>query len=293
MQNDVGLKILLIGRSGQVGWELERSLAPLGRIIAVDHSQLDLQKPADIRRWINEVEPQIIVNAAAYTAVDKAESDRDAALAINGTALGILGEEARKVNAAVIHYSTDFVFGGRKSAPYVENDPAGPINFYGETKLAGEQALQSSGAAHVILRTSWVYGLRGKNFLRTVLRLAKEQPRLTIVNDQIGAPTWSRLIAEATALIIAKKGQALVDVQGLYHLTCQGQTTWYEFAQQILTFSPAVQADEIEIQPITSDQYLAPAKRPHYSVLDNGKLLHAFGILLPSWQDTLRMALVP
>ncbi|MDR3561793.1 MAG: dTDP-4-dehydrorhamnose reductase [Negativicutes bacterium] len=284
-------RILLIGRNGQIGWELERTLAPLGDLVAVNSSQLDLGKPADIRSWVTETGPQIIVNAAAYTAVDKAETDRDAARAVNAAALEILGEEARKAGAAVFHYSTDYVFDGRKAGPYVEDDPVDPINFYGETKLAGERALAQSGARYVIFRTSWVYGLRGKNFLQTILRLAKEQKNLTIVNDQTGAPTWSRLIAEATALVIAKRGQVLDEVQGIYHLTCQGRATWYEFAQAILAASPGLGPDRPKVLPITSAQYPTPAKRPEYSVLDNGKLTEVFAVSLPAWQDALQMAL--
>lgn len=287
-----GLRILLIGRTGQIGWELERSLSLLGKITAVDSLQLDLKKPTDIRRWIDETKPQIIVNAAAYTAVDKAETDRDNAMLINGVAPGIIGEEARKIGSLVIHYSTDYVFDGRKTEPYDETDLASPVNFYGKTKFAGEQALQNSGVKNIIFRTGWAYGLRGKNFMLTILRLAKEHEKLTIVNDQLGAPTWSRLIAEATSKIIVQKGAELGDFQGVYHLTCQGQTTWYEFAREILDFSPDGQLKSKVIQPVTSYEYLLPAKRPRYSVLDNGKLVKVFGISLPSWQEALRMVLV-
>jgi dTDP-4-dehydrorhamnose reductase len=291
MAVDQQLRILLIGRNGQIGWELERTLSPLGNITAPDSSQLDLLNVADIRRWIGGVKPQIIVNAAAYTAVDKAEVEPEFAKVINGIAPGILGEEAKKIGAAVIHFSTDYVFSGEKRTPYTETDPTNPINTYGETKLAGELALQSSGAVHIILRTSWVYGLRGRNFLLTILRLIKEQQRLTIVNDQTGAPTWSRMIAEVTAQIIAQKGRTLDEVAGIYHLTCQGQTTWYEFAQQIAALHPDCRPAVADIHPIPSEQYVTAARRPQYSVLSNDKLMNTLGIQLPAWQDALAMAI--
>lgn len=291
MTADLRPKILLIGRNGQVGWELTRTLAPLGEVVALDSSQLDLGKPADIRRWINDIKPDIIVNAAAYTAVDKAETDQDGAMAINGTALEIIGREAHKTGSLVIHYSTDYVFDGDSIAPYRETDPVNPINVYGKTKLAGEQALASTGAQYIILRTSWVYGLRGHNFLQTMLRLTSEKRQLTIVNDQAGAPTWSRMIAEATAQVIAKKGRELVAFGGIYHLTCQGRTTWYEFARQIVALRSNPLPHPVDIVPITSEQYLTAARRPKNSILDNGKIFRTFGVLLPDWQNTLRMVL--
>jgi dTDP-4-dehydrorhamnose reductase len=291
MAVDQRLRILLIGSNGQIGWELARTLLPFGNITAPDSSQLDLLNVADIRRWIGGVKPQIIVNAAAYTAVDKAEEEPEIAKIINGIAPGILGEEAKKIGAAVMHFSTDYVFNGEKRAPYTETDPTNPINTYGETKLAGELALQSSGAVHIILRTSWVFGLRGRNFLLTILRLIKERQRLTIVNDQTGAPTWSRMIAEAAAYIIAKKGRTLDEVAGIYHLTCQGQTTWYEFARQISTLHPDCQSAVADIQPIPSERYVTAARRPQYSILSNDKLMNTFGILLPDWRDALAVAI--
>ena len=279
----------MLGQSGQIGWELARTLAPLGLLTIPDSRRLDLGNPADIRRWIADCRPQIIVNAAAYTAVDKAETDQETALAVNGVAPGILGEEARKIGSLVIHFSTDYVFDGGKQAPYTELDPVNPINVYGKTKLAGEQALQASGAPHIIFRTSWVYGLRGRNFLGTILRLAAEGRPLTIVNDQTGTPTWCRMAAEATALVIAQKGLALADVQGIYNLTCQGETTWYEFARQILLLQPDPRLKESDVGPITSDQYITPARRPGCSVLDNAKMENTFGVSLPHWLEALKL----
>ena len=197
-------KILLTGKNGQVGWELERSLQPLGQVIAFDRSGLDLASPDSIRAVIREVKPELIVNPAAYTAVDKAESEPDLAMAVNGVAPGIIAEEAKRLGAALIHYSTDYVFDGTKAEPYTEDDVPKPINVYGKTKLAGEQAVQAIGVPHLIFRTSWVYGMRGKNFLLTILRMAKEKDELRIVDDQFGAPTWSRMIAETTAQVLAQ-----------------------------------------------------------------------------------------
>ena len=198
------MKILLTGKNGQVGWELQRTLTTLGDVVAIDRKGMDLANPDSIRNTIRAVRPDLIVNAAAYTAVDKAESEPELAMAINGIAPGIMAEEAGRLGAAMVHYSTDYVFDGTKTTPYTEGDILNPINVYGKTKLAGEQAVQAAGIPHLIFRTSWVYGLRGRNFLLTILRLAKEWDELKIVDDQIGAPTWSRMVAEATATILAQ-----------------------------------------------------------------------------------------
>ncbi|HWQ62263.1 MAG TPA: dTDP-4-dehydrorhamnose reductase [Negativicutes bacterium] len=282
--------ILLIGRNGQVGWELERALAPLGTVVAVARPEFDLREPATIRLIVAETRPNVIVNAAAYTAVDRAEEEADVAMAVNGTAVGIIGEEAKKAGAAVIHYSTDYVFDGRRTAPYLETDPVNPLNAYGRSKLAGERALLASGAAGLILRTGWVYGLRGGNFLLTIRRLLAERDSLRIVDDQTGSPTWSRLVAETTAQIIARTGRGLADYRGIYHLTCQGYATWCGFAREIASYNrgPAKQA---AILPVTSAEYGAAAIRPACAVLDNGKLAAAFGLLLPDWRAALALAM--
>jgi len=290
MRGDKRLKILLLGRTGQVGWELESALAPQGEIISLGRTELDLADFTAVRDCIDASKPDIIVNAAAYTAVDKAEKDQEAAGAINEIIPRIVGAAAKKIGSVVLHYSTDYVFDGEKLTPYSETDATRPINIYGRTKLAGELALQNSGAAHVILRTGWIYGLRGSNFLLAIQKRLSERQPLTVVNDQTGAPTWSRLIAEATSQIIALKGRALADVSGVYHLTCQGQTTWYEFAQEIAARQAGLEGFS-DIQPVSSDQYKMVARRPRYSVLSNEKLQATFGILLPDWRTALSLAL--
>ena len=276
------MRILLTGRNGQVGWELERKLAPLGEVIATDRATLDLADPDAIRRRVREAKPQIIVNAAAYTAVDHAESEPELAMQINGIAPGILAEEAKRLGALLVHYSTDYVFDGTKPGPYVENDLPAPANLYGKSKLAGEQAVRSPGCRHVVLRTSWVYGARGKNFLLTVLRLAAERPELRIVADQVGAPTWCRALAEATARIILR---ALDDssTHGLYHATNGGETSWFGFAVEILRMA----AIDTPVIPITTPEYPTPAVRPANSRLDNTRLRSAFGLSLPDWHSSL------
>lgn len=297
------MKILVTGREGQVAWELRRSLACLGEIVAVDRGSaplgLDLADTDSIRRAIEIIRPDLIVNAAAYTAVDKAEQDQDAAYAINAHAPGILAEEAAKLGAGLIHYSTDYVFAGDATAPYREADATGPQGAYGASKLAGEQAIAASGAAHYILRTAWVYGNRGHNFLLTMLRLLRERDKLRVVNDQIGAPSWSRMIAEATALIIARSLDANGRFapggnSGVYHLSCGGQTSWCEFAQTIREIGirrGLLQENCARIEGIPSSEYPTPAKRPAYSVLDNSKLAETFAIRLPDWQETLALCL--
>lgn len=293
------MKILLTGITGQVGWELRQTLMPLGEVIPVGRSantvalQMDLTQPDSIRRTLREVKPDLIVNAAAYTAVDRAESEPEIAMAVNGIAPGLMAEEAKLLGAAIVHYSTDYVFDGTKSTPYTEIDSPNPQNMYGKTKLAGEQAIQAVGVPHLILRTSWVYGLRGKNFLLTMLRLAQELEELKVVNDQVGSPTWSRAIAEATAQILSQATQSfLISKSGVYHLSATGQTNWYNFAEAILAQAP--QHSERKMQrliPITSEQYPTPAKRPTYSLLDCHKLSNSFGLALPDWQRTLQLVL--
>ncbi|MFM8332441.1 MAG: dTDP-4-dehydrorhamnose reductase [Candidatus Methylumidiphilus sp.] len=296
------MKILVTGRDGQVAWELRRSLASLGQVVALDRSSptpLDLADAASIRRAVAAVRPDLIVNAAAYTAVDKAEQDPDAAYAVNATAPGLLAEAAAQLGAGLIHYSTDYVFPGDAAAPYAETDATGPQGVYGASKLAGEQAIAASGAQHYILRTAWVYGNRGNNFLLTMLRLLRERELLRVVNDQLGAPTWSRLIAEATALLVARSMDAAGrfapgERGGIYLLSCGGQASWFEFAAAIresglaLGLLPATCA---RLEAIPSSAYPTPAKRPAYSVLSNNKLAEGFGIRMPDWQDALALCL--
>lgn len=292
------MKILVTGQIGQVAWELRRTLACLGEVVALELGStplsLDLSKPDSIREVVQTVKPNLIVNAAAYTAVDKSEQDQALAYAVNASALGYLAEEAKKLGAGIIHYSTDYVFPGDATAPYRENDPTGPQGVYGASKLAGEQALIDSGIPHYILRTAWVYGNRGGNFLLTMLRLMRERELVRVVNDQLGSPTWSRMIAEATALIVAQsldKGRFVPgDRSGIYHLTCNSHTSWFEFATAIRELGLAaglLPETCARVEGICTSEYPTPAKRPAYSVLDNGKLAEVFGLRLPEWKEAL------
>jgi len=290
------VRILLTGKNGQVGWELQRTLSTLGEVIALGQADMDLANPDTIRKICRDVKPNLIVNPAAYTAVDKAETEPTLALAINGTAPGILAQEAQRLGAALIHYSTDYVFDGSKNTPYTEQDIPNPQNIYGSSKLAGERAIQAVDVPHLILRTAWVYGARGKNFLLTMQRLAREKPLLKVVDDQIGAPTWSRLLAEATAQIVAQslsRDQETVTSyirqhSGVYHMSCAGQTSWHGFASAILAGAASATT---QLQPIPSSEYPTPAARPAYSVLSNEQLAQTFGITLPDWRVALEMVL--
>jgi len=281
-------KILVTGKNGQVGWELQRTLAPLGQVIALDVEDMDLSDPDSIRNKVREIAPDIIVNPAAHTAVDKAESEPDLAMAINGTAPGIMAEEAKKLDALLIHYSTDYVFDGNKTSPYVETDTPDPQSVYGKTKLAGEQAIQAVGGKHVILRTSWVYGVHGGNFVKTILRLAKERSELRIVADQYGAPTWARLLAESTAQVITHYTE---DRSGVYHLTSSGRTNWHQFAEEIVRlarqYDDALKDKPLTIHPIATHEYPVPAKRPVNSSLSTEKIRKTFGLNLPQWDEDL------
>jgi dTDP-4-dehydrorhamnose reductase len=292
-------KILLTGKNGQVGWELQRTLASLGRLTAVDRREMDLADPDSIIRVIREVRPDLIVNAAAYTAVDKAESEPDAAMAVNGVAPGIMAEEARRLNAAIIHYSTDYVFDGTKKTPYTEEDVPNPLNVYGKTKLAGERAVQAGGAPYLILRTSWVYGARGKNFLLTILRLARERDELKIVDDQVGAPTWCRLLAEVTSQITAqffspwcRPAVPMADAGGIYHAVSSGATSWHGFAAKILEgVHRGTTRAAPKLYPIATSEYPLPAARPRNSCLANEKLTRTYGLTMPSWEESLAFCL--
>jgi dTDP-4-dehydrorhamnose reductase len=292
-------KILLTGKNGQVGWELQRTLASLGNVIAVGQRELNLADPDSIRKIVREVRPGLIVNAAAYTAVDKAESELDLAMAVNGVAPGVMAEEAKRLNAAIIHYSTDYVFDGVKESPYAEDDAPNPLNVYGRTKLTGEQAIQAAGAPHLILRTSWVYGARGRNFLLTILRLAREKSELKIVDDQVGASTWSRLLAEVTSQMVVqffsplcRPAVSLADISGIYHVTPAGSTSWHGFAAKILE-GASRQAIPVspKLSPIPTSEYPLPATRPRNSCLSNEKLARTFGLALPSWEESLALCL--
>jgi dTDP-4-dehydrorhamnose reductase len=285
--------ILLTGVNGQVGFELARTLQGLGRVVAVDRAGLDLGDLDQIRRVVREVKPSLIVNPAAYTAVDKAESDVDAAMRANGEAPGVLAEEAKRLNAALVHYSTDYVFDGTKDGAYVEDDAVNPQNIYGKSKLAGEQAIAASGCDHLIFRTSWVYGARGKNFLLTMLRLGAERDELSVVADQIGAPTWSVTIAALTANVLAQSMSGADDwwaeKSGVYHLTASGSTSWHGFAQAIFDISDLPKKPNVKAIPASS--YPTPAARPANSRMSNDKLASTFGVRAPDWQDALRLCL--
>jgi len=292
-------KILLVGKNGQIGWELLRTLAPLGPIVALGRNDMDLANPDSIRRAVREVSPDLIVNAAAYTAVDQAESEPDLAMAVNGVAPGILAEEAMRLNAMLIHFSTDYVFDGRKSEPYREEDQPNPLNVYGKTKLEGERAISAVGCAHLIFRISWIYGARGKNFLLTMLRLAGERDELRVVNDQIGAPTWSRFVAEAVGQALARNSRELAALSGIYHLTAAGSGSWYDFAKEIFGSDAicenravlGLRRDGPRIVPISSESYGAVAVRPANSVLSCEKVEEIFGIFRPEWRDFLACCL--
>jgi dTDP-4-dehydrorhamnose reductase len=283
------MKILLTGTSGQVGYELYQALHEIAEIIVPSRNEMNLANLAQVSEFIRQVKPDLIINPGAYTAVDKAEKEIDLAMTINAHAPAVMAEEARKLGAAIVHYSTDYVFDGSKEGAYVEDDPTSPCNVYGQTKLAGEQAIQASGARHLILRTSWVYSLRGNNFLLTMLRLARERDELRIVADQHGAPTWSRTIASTTARILPEfLASDRTDIQGIYHLTAQKHTTWHGFAKAI--FEKAMPYKKLSVIPIASSEYPVPARRPKNSVMSSDKLISKFGAL-PDWDDALSQCL--
>ncbi|PYE16635.1 dTDP-4-dehydrorhamnose reductase [Paraburkholderia silvatlantica] len=285
--------ILVTGVNGQVGFELLRSLQGLGRVIGLDRAALDLADLDRVSEVVRAAKPAIIVNPAAYTAVDKAESDEAMARRLNAEAPRVLAEEAARCGATLIHYSTDYVFDGTKDVPYTEDDATNPQNVYGATKLEGEQAIAASGCAHLILRTSWVYGRRGKNFLLTMLKLGAERPELRVVADQVGAPTWSKTIATATAHIAAQGlagGEAWWrERAGVYNFTASGATSWHGFAQAILTREMGDKAPKVT--PIPASEYPVPAKRPANSRLSGRKLADVFGLQLPHWEEALFLCL--
>jgi dTDP-4-dehydrorhamnose reductase len=282
------VRILLTGKNGQLGWELSRALAPLGEIVAFGRPDLDLTVPDRIASAVGAARPDVIVNAAAYTAVDRAESEPDAALAINAVAPGILAREAGRAGALLVHYSTDYVFDGTKSAPYSEDDPTNPLNVYGRSKLAGEKAIGAVGVPHLILRTSWIYAARGKNFLLTMRRLLQEKGAVRVVSDQIGAPTSAGALADATAELLSRhEPSELGRMSGVYHATACGSTSWYGFATEIARLEQPGAQRPLSVVPITSSEYPSPALRPRNSRLSNEKLLSRFDVSLPTWQACL------
>jgi dTDP-4-dehydrorhamnose reductase len=288
------MRLLVTGANGQVGWELDRSLAALGNVIALDRWQCDLSRPERLPKLIRSLKPDVTVNAAAYTAVDDAEREERLATTVNGTAVDVMAQEARRIGALLVHYSTDYVFDGLKDAPYEEEDPPHPVNAYGRSKLAGEIAIQKAGGSYLILRTSWVYSARGRNFLRTILRLLREREELRIVADQVGAPTSAAQIAGATAAILGAAVRERADgrfASGLFHLTASGATSWHGFAEAIL--KGAMQAALLapgrapRLVPIASEDYPLPAARPKNSRLACDRLTRRFGIALPNWKEGL------
>lgn len=284
------MNVLLTGKNGQIGFELQRALAPLGTVHAVGSAECDLSDATALRAVIRSVRPQLIVNPAAYTAVDRAESEPDKARAVNAVAPGIIGEEARRLGAAVIHFSTDYVFDGSKSEPYAESDATGPQSVYGQTKLDGERALSHATPHHVVLRTSWVVGAHGRNFAKTMLRLAAERDELKVVADQCGAPTSAALLADVTAHLvrqILREGHEAFPF-GLYHLSAAGETSWHEYARFVIAEAikagKAMKATPERVLPIPTSAYPTPAKRPQNSRLDTSRIQSAFDLHLPHWQ---------
>jgi dTDP-4-dehydrorhamnose reductase len=290
------MKILLFGKNGQVGWELQRSLAPLGELTMLDSDSPytassglcgDFTNPEGLIKTIRTIAPDVIVNAAAHTAVDKAESEPELVRTINAVAPGVLAQEAQRLNAWLIHYSTDYVFDGSGEKPWVETDAVAPLSVYGATKLEGEQLIQQSGCRHLLFRTSWVYGARGGNFAKTMLKLARERDSLSVINDQIGAPTGADLLADITALTLRTARQR-PELSGLYHVVAAGETSWHGYARFVLDFAQRagvplkVSADEIK--PVPTSAFPTPAKRPYNSRMDTSKLQHTFDLRLPMWQ---------
>ncbi|NOY83279.1 MAG: dTDP-4-dehydrorhamnose reductase [Nitrospirae bacterium] len=292
-------RILLIGKQGQVAWELARALAPHAQLVAADLPELDLNSPKLIATWVKDVRPHFIVNAAAYTDVEKAEDESELAMAINGTAPGLLAQAAKAIDATLIHYSTDYVFSGdapknADSLGYTESLQTGSINVYGKTKQAGEAAIKAVSGKYFIFRTSWVYGLRGKNFLLSILRAAQTRETLNVVNDQIGTPTWCRLLAEMTTGVILKcqDPEFLESTTGLYHLTGKGRTSWYGFAKSIIDAASFAHDFKVkEILPVPTSAYPTKAVRPAYALLDCRKFEKTFNLRLPHWEKSLKEAM--
>lgn len=290
------MKILLIGKNGQLGWELNRVLQTLGQVSVVDYPEIDLAQPTSIREWVQWSQPQVIINAAAYTAVDQAETQADLAMAINGTAPGILAEQASQVGAALIHFSSDYVFDGTKGEAYQENDTPNPLGVYGWSKLAGDHNIQQVGGIYLILRTTWVYSLRQGGFVQKVLAWARQQETLRIVSDQVGSPTWARMLAEVTGQLLAKAGENplpwIEERQGLYHLGGAGAVSRLDWAKAILKYDPHPQEQVVkEVQPALTREFPTPAQRPLYSPMNCALFENTFGLALPDWEVALALAL--
>jgi dTDP-4-dehydrorhamnose reductase len=282
--------ILLTGADGQIGGRLRAALAPLGRVVPATRAELDVGDEGAVRSLVRALRPRVVVNAAAYTAVDRAEEEPEAAFRINADAPRVLAEEARECGALLVHFSTDYVFDGTKGEPYRESDPTRPLNVYGASKRAGEEAVEAAGGDHLVLRTSWVYDSRGRNFLLTMRRLMREREELRVVDDQRGAPTWARSVAEATARLAALRLEG-VGSGGLLHLSAAGETSWHGFALAIRETDP--RPEEIRcraIRAVSSAEFPTPARRPAYSVLSNDRLAAEFGVRLPGWREQLRAA---
>jgi dTDP-4-dehydrorhamnose reductase len=290
------MKILLIGKNGQVGWELNRTLQPLGKVIPTDYPEIDLGNQKSILDWVKKIQPQVIINAAAYTAVDNAESEPELAMSINGTAPGILAEAAQKTNTVLLHYSTDYVFDGTKGEAYIETDLPNPINTYGWSKLAGDQNIRQVGGVHLIFRTSWVYSMRQGGFVQKVLTWARNNKTMRIVNDQIGSPTWARMLAEITAQVLAMGKEDIFEWtserKGLYNLGGSGAASRFEWAEAILEFDPNPEEQVVkELHPASTSEFPTPAKRPLYSPIDCKLFKDTFGLRLPEWKDALRLGM--
>lgn len=286
------MKILLLGKYGQLGWELNRSLQVLGEVVALDYPEVNLLDAKSICETVKQVQPEVIYNATAYTAVDKAESEPELAKAINGTGPGILAEEARKINAVLIHYSTDYIFDGIKGEPYIETDIPNPLNVYGASKLAGEDAIQAAGGAYLILRTAWVYSMRRDSFVTKVLQWARQNETLRVVDDQISNPTWARMLAEMAAQISARGNNYILERTGLYHLAGNGYASRLDWARKILEFDPR-QEEQVckEILPALTSAFPTPAERPLFSVLNCDKFFRTFNLRLPDWENALQLAM--
>lgn len=290
------MKILLFGRNGQLGWEAQRTLKPLGEVIACGRVELDLTNLDALRRLIREVRPGIIINAAAYTSVDKAESEPELARVINAKAPGIMAEEAHALNIPLIHVSTDYVFDGEKGSPYTEEDKTNPLNVYGQTKLEGEQAIGQVGGAHVILRTSWVYSLRGESFVSKVLAWSREQETLKVVSDQVGSPTWARMLAEAISGMVERSLPNLREYfgerRGIYHLGGKGFVSRFDFAKAILSLDPRSEEQMTRrLEPALTADFPTPARRPLFAALDCSRFERIFGARLPGWEESLKLAM--
>jgi dTDP-4-dehydrorhamnose reductase len=287
------MRILVPGRNGQVGWELQAALAPLGTVVALERGEMDLANADSIRRAIRETRPGVIINAAGFTNVDRAESEPEIAMQVNGVAPGIMAEEAKRLGALLLHYSTDYVFDGTLDRAYVEDDTPCPINAYGRTKLAGERAVLAVGGHFLILRASWIYSARRVNFVLTMLRLAREKSELPVVTDQTGSPTWARALAQSTAALLARE-EALRDHGGIYHLAAAGETSRHDFADAIIHEAREISGNDegwARLRPIASDQFPLPAVRPRALVINRDKMKSVFGIEMPHWRDQLRACL--